>query len=237
MAEVTPNGTGVFYGVGVGPGDPELLTLKAIRTLERCPVIAAPRTKSGEMLALDIARQAADLAGKTILPLDFTMERDKARQRAAHEAAAAQVEQYLRAGQDVAMLNLGDVSIYATYCYLMEILKARGYAAVMIPGVPSFCAVAARLGESLTDMNTPLHIVPAGGGPLEQVLEMPGTKILMKSGRRIPQVIETLRGTGRLEQAAMVKNCGLPGERVYADLSAADVPETAGYFATIVVKE
>lgn len=227
--------TGTFYGVGVGPGDPELMTLKAIRTLERCPVIAAPQTRSGEMLALDIARQAVDLTGKTILPLYFTMERDRARQYAAHERAAAQVEPYLRAGQDVAMLNLGDVSIYATYCYLMDILKDKGYPTAMIPGVPSFCAVAARLGESLTEMNTPLHIVPAGGGPLEQVLELPGTKVLMKSGKRIPQVVDTLRRAGRLERAALVCSCGLPGEQVVTQLESA--PESAGYFATIIVKE
>ena len=64
---------GVFYGVGVGPGDPELMTLKAVRVLERCPVIAAPRTKSGEMLALDIASAAVDLGEKTVVPLYFSM--------------------------------------------------------------------------------------------------------------------------------------------------------------------
>ena len=73
---------GVFCGVGVGPGDPELMTLKAVRVLERCPVIAAPRTKSGEMLALDIAAAAVDLGEKTIVPLYFSMERDKVVQHA-----------------------------------------------------------------------------------------------------------------------------------------------------------
>ena len=67
---------GVFYSVGVGPGDPELITLKAVRTLERCPVVAAPQTKNGEMLALAIARQAVSLEGKTVVPLHFTMSRD-----------------------------------------------------------------------------------------------------------------------------------------------------------------
>ena len=80
--------TGVFYGVGIGPGDPELITLKAVRTLRRCPVIAAPRTANGNMLALDIARQAVDLEGKTILPLDFTMAPDPADRQGAHRAAA-----------------------------------------------------------------------------------------------------------------------------------------------------
>ena len=105
---------GVFYGVGIGPGDPELLTLKAVRVLESCHVIAAPKTKSEQMLALDIASAAVDLSDKEIVPLFFTMERDKERQRAAHLEAADRLESYLANGQDVAMLNLGDVSIYAT---------------------------------------------------------------------------------------------------------------------------
>ena len=140
---------GVFYGVGVGPGDPELLTLKALRTLERCPVIAAPRTKSGETLALDIVRRAMSLEDKTILPLEFTMSRDPAVLRASRLRAAEAIAAHLAAGRNTAMLNLGDVSIYATFGYLMDILTGEGYEAVMVPGVPSFCAVAARLGTSL----------------------------------------------------------------------------------------
>ena len=228
---------GIFYGVGVGPGDPELLTLKAIRLLERCPVSAAPRTKSGEMLALEIASGAADLEGKTVLPLDFSMERDRAKQRASHRAAADLVEPYLAKGLDVAMLNLGDVSIYATYSYLMEIFKDRGYETVMVPGVPSFCAVAARLGVSLTEMNTALHISP-GGAALGEALDLPGTKVLMKSGRQMPAVLEALKTKGTLGNSMLVQNCGLPGEAVYPDLSKA-VPgeDSMGYFATVIVKE
>ena len=75
---------GTFYGVSVGPGDPELMTLKAVRCLERCPVIAAPQTSGGQMLALDIAKGAVDLSGKTILPLHFAMSRDPAVLRASH---------------------------------------------------------------------------------------------------------------------------------------------------------
>ena len=223
---------GIFYGVGVGPGDPELLTVKALRTLERCPVIAAPQTKSGEMLALDIVRRAAALEGKTILPLFFTMARDKSQQRAAHETAADAIAAHLTAGRDVAMLNLGDVSIYATFGYIMDILRERGYEAVMIPGVPSFCAAAARLGLSLVSGETPLHIVPAGD---PASLELPGTKVLMKAGKRLPQVREALTARGLLEQAALVEDCGLPTEKLYSSMG--DVPEAAGYFATVIVKE
>ena len=229
---------GVYYSVGVGPGDPELITLKAIRTLERCPVVAAPQTSSGEMLALSIAKQAADLTGKTILPLHFTMARDKATQHAAHETAAAQVRQYLDAGQDVAMLNLGDVSVYATALYLAEILKEQGYETRMIPGVTSFCAVAARLNTSLTGIRTPLHILPGGDlDALDEALALPGTKVLMKSGRQMPAVLERLAAHGLLEHSGMVCNCGLPDEMVRPDLSRDAAPVDAGYFATIIVKE
>ena len=227
---------GVFYGVGVGPGDPELLTLKAVHLLERCPVIAAPRTKSGEMLALDIASAAVDLGEKTIVPLYFSMERDKAVQHAAHVDAAEAVRPYLDAGQDVAMLNLGDVSIYATYVYLMELLGEQRYDTAMVPGVPSFCAVAARLGVSLTEMNSPLHIAP-GGMALDEVLDQPGTKVLMKSGRQMPAVLDALAERDMLGKSMLVQNCGLPGGTVYPDLSRSRPEGKHGYFATVTVKE
>ena len=140
---------GTLYGVGVGPGDPELLTVKAVRLLQRCPVIAAPQTRSGETLALDIVRQALPLAGKTILPLYFSMERDRALIRAAHERAADAIQAHLDGGEDVAMLNLGDVSIYATWGYVMELVRGRGYETAMVPGIPSFCAAASRLDATL----------------------------------------------------------------------------------------
>lgn len=226
---------GVFYGVGVGPGDPELMTRKAVRVLERCPVIAAPRTKSGGMLALDIASAAVDLSEKTVVPLYFSMERDRDVQRTAHLAAAEAVREHLDGGRDVAMLNLGDVSIYATWSYLMELLKAQGYETVMVPGVPSFCAVAARLGVSLTEMDSPLHIAP-GSMDLDAVLDQPGTKVLMKSGRQLPAVLDALAARNALGTSMLVQNCGLPEETVYADLSQSRPEGRHGYFSTVVVK-
>ena len=227
--------TGTFYGVSVGPGDPELLTLQAVRLLRQCPVLAAPQTASGQMLALDIARRAlgSELDGKTILPLQFAMSRDAAVLRASHETAASAVRPFLDAGQDVAMLNLGDVSIYATFGYLQEILQAQGYATAMAAGVPSFCAAAARLNLPLTGgMDAPLTIAPGSWTP--------GTKVLMKTGRQLPALLNTLDANGALSRSALVCSCGLPDETIFPDLSTARPPQDgskAGYFATVLVKE
>ena len=226
---------GVCWGVGVGPGDPELITLKAVRVLTRCPVIAAPQTRSGEMLALDIVRGAVDLAGKTILPLTFTMSQDKAVLQASHEAAADAVQAHLDRGEDVAMPNLGDVSIYATWGYVMQVLEGRGYETVMIPGVPSFCAAAARLNATLVSWGSPLHIIPVGKGPVAPLVEQPGGKVLMKAGRGLSEIAQALGRTGQLDRAALVEDCGLPTERVWTDWDR--LPQDVGYFATVIVKE
>lgn len=227
---------GTFYGVSVGPGDPELMTLQAVRRLENCPVIAAPQTPKGGMMALDIAKGAVELSGKTILPLRFAMSLDPAVQKAAHIEAARAVKEYLDAGQDVAMLNLGDVSVYATFGYLQEILEAEGCKTVMLPGVTSFCAAAARLGQSLTGgMEQPLTIAP--GRCAAEVLTAPGAKVLMKSGRQLPETLAVLTDAGLLSRSAMVCNCGLPNEEVWPDLADYDPARSAGYFATILVKE
>ena len=227
---------GTLYGVSVGAGDPELMTLKAVRCIEQCPVLAAPQTAAGRMLALDIAKGAVDVSGKIILPLHFAMSRDSEVLKASHAAAADAVRAHLDAGRDVALLNLGDVSIYATYGYLEEILTAQGYAAVRIAGVPSFCAAAARLGQSLTGgMEQPLTIAP--GCHVDQVLAAPGAKVLMKTGRRLPKTLDALRERGLLANSAMVCNCGLPDEAVFPALTDYDPAQDAGYFATILVKE
>lgn len=226
---------GTFYGVGVGPGDPELITLKAVRCIEHCPVLAAPETRGEKTLALDIARAAVDLEGKTILPLRFLMTRDKGELERSHRSQAEKIMAQLDAGRDVAMLNLGDVSIYSTFSYLLEIILQAGYEAQVIAGVPSFCAVAALLQQSLTEMSRPLHIIPAGHGGLEENLALPGTKVLMKTGKALPEVRAALQKRGLYEKASLVQNCGLPTEKVCRRLDEAE--DGVGYFTTIVVKE
>ncbi len=229
---------GICYGVGVGPGDPELMTLKTVRVLEACDVVAAPQTRQGSTLALDIARGAADLSGKEIVLLPFAMSRDAQARESRHAEAIEAIVAHLAQGKDVAVVTLGDVGVFSTFSYLADGLRTRGFEVQIIPGVTSFSAVAARLGEGLTEMDEPLHVIPAAAcaDELDALLDLPGTKVFMKSCGSLPQLVQTLERRGETGRAAFVANCGLPNELVCRDLATFDANESPGYFTTVVVK-
>ncbi|MPM42116.1 Cobalt-precorrin-2 C(20)-methyltransferase [bioreactor metagenome] len=224
---------GTLYGVSVGPGDPSLMTLKAVACIQACGIVAAPRTSDGRSLALHIAAQEVDVSGKEIEYLDLLMTRDPERLARTYGAAADCIAAHLDAGRDVAALTLGDASLYSSFSYLSAILGPRGYEISVIPGVTSFCACAAALGQSLTDMNAPLHIIPAGAADLEAALALPGGKVVMKSGRSLPLVKQLLHRMGLARRAALVTDCGLPTQQVCPDIDRAD---GEGYFTTLLIR-
>ena len=133
---------GMLYGVGVGPGDPELITKKAERIIRQAAVLAVPDPGRGEKTALNIVGELAD--GKELLTCEAPMVRDHAALDGAYERNADRVCAALDAGKDVAFITLGDPTVYSTYLYLHKKVVARGYDAQIIPGVPSFCAVVRR---------------------------------------------------------------------------------------------
>ncbi len=227
---------GRLYGVGVGPGDPGLMTLRGAEVIRACPVVAVPVSGGERLVALEIARQAVpEVAEKELLRLHFPMIRDRAALEKCYDTAARAVMAVLDSGRDVAMLNLGDPSLYATYSSVQRrVLAAERYQVITIPGVPSFCAVAARLDMSLTKPHLPLHIVPGGYPGVEEALDLPGAKVLMKAGKEVPRLKELLAGRPGLT-ARMVTDCGLPTQRVYRDLREADGP--TGYFSTVIIEE
>ncbi len=224
---------GTLYGVSVGPGDPALLTMQAARAIAACPVIAAPRTGDGKTLALDIAAGAVDLSGKQIVYLDFVMTRDTLTLERQHRALGERLRALLDQDRDVAVLNIGDVSIYSTFSYLAEQLAPLGYPVRWLPGVPSFCAAACALGRSLTEAGKPLHIYP-GSGDLGQALSADGGKVLMKSGKRLPQTLEAIEAAGLAPKAALAANCGMENEKLCPDIAQADGLE--GYFTTVLIR-
>ncbi|MCQ5129628.1 precorrin-2 C(20)-methyltransferase [Butyricicoccus faecihominis] len=223
---------GILYGVGVGPGDPELLTLKAARILRQCDVIAAPRAGAGAQAALTIAAPYA--AGKPVLHCDTPMTRDAETLARSHDKAADDICALLGQGKTVAFLTLGDPSVYSTYAYVHDRVRERGFAAELVPGVPSFCAAAAALGRPLCVGEEMLHIIPASHGATEQGLDLPGSKVLMKAGREILSVRDELARRGEIQNAALVERVGMEGERIVNDLSA--LADPTGYFSIILVR-
>ncbi|MBQ1311954.1 MAG: precorrin-2 C(20)-methyltransferase [Blautia sp.] len=224
---------GTAYCLGVGPGDPELMTLKAVRMIRENEIIMVPGTTAVDAVAYRIAVQAVpELAQKTLVAVDMPMTRDKEVLRRSHEKGAKLIESYLDQGKNVIYLTLGDSSIYCTFSYLQEILEKDGYSTGLVSGIPSFCAAAARLNIPLTEWNEPLHILPALHR-VDEPLSLPGNYVLMKSGSHMKEVKELLRKSGRSVSA--VENCGMETEKVYHQLE--EIPDETGYFSLIIVKE
>jgi len=219
----------------VGPGDPELMTLKAIRHMQSANVIAIPDTKGQEQTAFLIASQAVDLSKKENYLAFVPMTKDKEVLEQSHEKVALDICGLLEQGKNIAFLTLGDPSIYSTYSYIHERVLAKGYKAEIIPGVTSFSAVAAKLNHGLCEGGEPLHILPASYKGTEDYLHWKGTKVLMKSGKEFGYLRERLKENGLLDRAKMVSRCGMTNEKVFESIEEAD--EKASYFSIIVVKE
>lgn len=228
---------GTLYGVGVGPGDPELTTLKAIRVIESCQVVVAPRGRTGASVALGIVRASMDLAGHEVLEVPFAMAGEDGSRASRREDAAALIVSRLERGLDVAMPTLGDPAIYSTFQRVAASVRAKGHSVRQVPGVPSFCAVAAELDADLTpDPALPVHIVPAlDRDSLAGAAGLFGTVVFMKAGGETSRLRDGLDASGMLERVRLVSNCGHPDQTVLRDLGSPEVPDRLGYFTTAVV--
>ena len=223
---------GKLYGVGVGPGDPELLTRKAERVLGEADIVAVPDKGAGEKTALNIVSDL--VAGKELLYCPAPMVRDQAVLEASYQARADRICARLDEGKTVAFITLGDPTVYSTYIYVHKKVLARGYEAELIPGVPSFCAVAARLNTSLCEGAERLLIVPASHDAAD-CLDIRANKVFMKAGKAIGELQGQLAERGLLEHASLVANCGMEGELVCPRF--ADMTDGTGYFSIVLVKE
>ena len=141
------------------------------------------------------------------------------------------MEAFLKEGNNVVFLTLGDAAIYSTFTYIQQIVEEDGFQTQLISGVPSFCAAAARMNMPLAVWNEQIHIFPAVHNPAE-LLPASGTCVLMKAGTGVKQLKEILKNSGR--DAVMVENCGMREEHVYFHVD--DMPDEAGYYSLMIVK-
>ena len=224
---------GKLYGVGVGPGDPELLTIKAVRIIKEADVLAVPGEQKEGSVAYRIAKQAInEIDKKEIISIPMPMTKDEKRLEESHKKGAEEIINYLEMGKTVAFLTLGDPTIYSTYIYLHKRIKESGYETEIISGIPSFCAVAAKLNQGLVEKNEQLHVIPSSYD-IEDTITLSGTKVLMKSGKKMSTVIEYLKTKDF--QVSMVENCGMEDEKIYRSLD--EIKDDVGYYSLIIVKE
>ena len=219
---------GKLYGIGVGPGDPELMTIKAKKLLEQVDYIAIPKTSSEKVSqALSIAEGVLEHR-KRLLELVFPMSSDE----------KVQVREKLDAGKDVAFITLGDPTVYSTYMYLHKVLKHEGYETEIVPGITSFCASAARAGVSLGENKETIAIVPSAYEceNLVDILDSFDNIVLMKVSKNLNKLKEKLKEKGLLDKAVLVSKCGLKDEVVEFDLEKLD-GDKLSYFTTMIIKK
>lgn len=233
---------GKLYGVGVGPGAPDLVTLRALEVLRRVPVLALPRSNDhGASMAWRIVKPVlGDVPGQERLLLTFPMSKDPARLLPAWDRAFAAIGERLERGLDVAFATEGDPSLFSTFIYLGHEAPRRwpGVVVEVVPGVSSVTAVPAVTGIPLADGQERIAIVPAtyGLSDLESLLAQFDTVVLMKIGPEMPRIIAALDGRGLLPRAVYVSRATMAEQRVIRDLREV-APGREDCFAMVVVAQ
>lgn len=228
---------GIFYGIGVGPGDPELLTVKAINAIKNVHVIIAPKTEKKEgSVALTIAAPYLR-ADVQIVYQTFPMVKHFEDSPAVFEANKQEILSFLRDGKNVAFLTLGDPMFYSTYIYIFRLLKNSGVQIETISGVPAFLAIAAQIGCPLAYGNDILTIIPATAerAAIVEALKKSDATVLMKVYRNFGEVVELLAAENLVDDAVLVSRCGLPDEKIITDV-AAHKDEPLNYLSTILTR-
>ncbi len=229
---------GTLYGISVGSGDPELITLKGLRILKQVPVVAFPAGVHGKP---GMAQQIVEewlTSHQVQLALTFPYVQDMVMLTQAWQVAAEQVWQYLQIGQDVAFVCEGDVSFYSTFTYLAQMLQHLHPESVVqtVPGVCSPMAAASALGTPLTVRDQRLAVLPAlyNVGELETILDWADVVVLMKVSSVYPEVWKVLHRHHLLEHSCVVERATLPEQVIYEDLR--DRPSLKlPYFSLLIV--
>ena len=225
--------TGTLYGIGVGPGDPELITLKAARLIAACPIVAYPAPVGGTSFARQIAdNHISSSAEEIVIPVP--MQPDPAPAQAAYDHAAPVIAGHLEAGRDVAVLCEGDPFFYGSFIYLHDRLAAD-FPCEVVPGVSSLMACSAAMNTPLARRNDILTVLPAtlDEPELTQRLQNGGAAAIIKLGRHLPKVRRILDQLGLTERAGYIERASLDEGTA---LPLAEAPATAPYFSMILVQ-
>jgi len=225
--------SGTLYGLGVGPGDPELLTLKALRILRAAPVVAYPSLEDGRSFARDVVKHwlAPD---KREIPIAIPMTPERAPAQSAYGRASAEIARELDSGRDVAVLCEGDPFFYGSFMYLAGRL-AGAFRVEVVPGVSSLMACAAVLGHGLAARDDVLAVIPATLDEAALAARLDGVEAaaIVKLGRHFAKVRAVLMRLGLAGQARYVERASLANQRILPldAIEPAEVP----YFSMILL--
>lgn len=229
---------GNFYGIGVGPGDPELMTVKAARILAETEVVIAPKTeKKDGSVALDIAKRYINPKAEIIYQT-FIMKKGFADYPDGWQENARQIMSYLQKGKTVAFLTLGDPMLYSTYIYVYRLLKEQGTNIATVPGINSFAAIAANAGRPLVEGDDILTIIPATA-PEEKIagaLANADNAVLMKVYHNFSAVVDMLKKADMDKDAVMISRCGMSDEEIIDDIFSRR-QEPVNYLSTILARK
>ena len=226
---------GKLYGIGVGPGDTELLTLKAARILKTVPVVFTPKSsKEKESIALSIVKpilkERNDYKRLMLVTPIFPMIEDKEELEKIWTSASEMIAQYLNSGRDVAFITLGDPSVFSTYAYVQKRL-IDDYEIETVPGITSFTACAAARNKALVEQNQILSIVPKIDERLGDVLEYSDSIVLMKASRNTSELEKTIEKKEREKEIYSVQNCTRENEKIIEGFS-----DEKPYLTTTIIK-
>ena len=230
--------SGIFYGIGVGPGDPELLTMKAIHVMEQVDVLIAPKTeKKDGSVALSIAKPYLRPDIEIVYQVFPMVKGFAENSMGAWEQNKQEILSLLNAGKNVAFLTLGDPMFYSTYIYIYRLLESEAVDIRTIPGIPAFAAIGSQVGQPIVEGDDVLAIIPATASPekVERALKAADNVVLMKVYKNFDEVTDSLVEHDMAEQAVLVSRAGLDDERIIRDLSA-HRGEKLNYLSTILTR-
>ncbi|MBM7868112.1 precorrin-2 C(20)-methyltransferase [Heliobacterium gestii] len=229
---------GTFTGIGVGPGDPELLTFKAARLISEADVIIAPLSKEGrESTALRIVQSHIGPEAQ-VCHLEFPMTLDAEKLARSWSENHQVILGFLRQGKKVVFITIGDPMVYSTYMYMYERLKEANVAITTVPGITSFTAASCRAGVPLAEAEETITIIPATTDceNLDQLFALSDTLVLMKVYKNKDQIIDLLEKHGLKSRAVLISRCGLDGEIIETDLDKVR-GKAINYLSIIIAKK
>lgn len=231
---------GILYGIGVGPGDPELIPLKAVRILESVDLVfAASSSKNPYSLAVSIARNHIP-ENTPVIKLPFPMTKDKTETRKAWDENAHTLIEAVEAGKKTAFITLGDPTTYSTFGYILQSVRrlAPELPIETIPGITSYQACAARLNQPLVEGEESLWVTSGvnGGDRLRKISPKPENVVFLKAYRNAGDISEALAESGMIQKSVGVSSCGLPEEEIISDVREFKTRKP-GYWTIIIAKK